>query len=237
MVVRGVVFDLDDTLYDERDYVRSGFAAVARKVGDSDTAKAEVANWLWSAFEAGVRRDTFDRLRAAFPDVGRRWTTIDLVEAYRGHWPDIRLASDMVAMLDALKGHGVRLGVLTDGPRASQSAKVAALGLERWFDPILMTGALGPPFHKPGAAGFEAIAVSWGMDGPELAYVADNPEKDFVAPRRLGWLTIRLWHPGQLYHELQPADDDHRPDTAVGGPDELLRVLSEPQRYRTLISS
>jgi putative hydrolase of the HAD superfamily len=237
MVIRGIVFDMDDTLYDERDYVRSGFSAVARVAGRSDAEVAQLTAWLSVAFEAGVRGDTFDRLRAAFPDVAERCTTIELVEAYRAHVPDVRLAPGMPATLDALQRRGLRLGVLSDGPVASQSAKVAALGLERWFDPILLTEALGPAYQKPGTAGFEAIAMSWGMSGPELAYVADNPQKDFLAPRRLGWLTIRLSHPRQLRHELEAADDHHRPDTVIGAPDDFLRILSKPGRDRGLAPS
>ncbi len=215
MVIRGVVFDMDDTLYDERDYVRSGFAAVACAAGRSDEETRRFADWLWAAFEAGIRGDTFDRLRAAFPDLALRISSGALVEVYRTHVPGVRLAATVEATLDRLHAHGLRLGILTDGPVASQSAKVAALGLERWFDPILLTGSADPTFAKPGTAGFASIAEAWALAGSELVYVADNPEKDFVGPRRLGWMTIRLSHPGQLRHTLAPVDDTHRPDVVI----------------------
>ena len=225
-MIRGLVFDIDDTLYDEREYVRSGFFAVAQVAGHSDGEATALADWLGTAFEAGIRGDTFDRLRASFPEVGGRVSTAALVDAYRAHLPDIALSTGVPEMLDRLEALGLRLGVLSDGHAASQMAKVAALGLERWFDPILLTGSREPRFAKPGTAGFEAIAQGWRLAASELVYVADNPEKDFAGPRRLGWMTVRLAHPRQLRHRLEPADEDHQPDVVIGAPADLLRLLS-----------
>ena len=224
-MIRGIVCDMDDTLYDEREYVRSGFSVVARVVGHSDQQTADLAAWLWAAFEAGIRGDTFDLLRAAFPDAGDRFSTGDLVDIYRTHVPSITLAPGVPETLDRLHRLGQRLGVLSDGPVASQAAKATALSLKRWFDPILLTGSFGPTFAKPGTAGFEAIALGWGIQAEELAYIADNPQKDFVGPRKLGWRTIRILHPRQLHYGLEPVDDDHRADIVIDSPADLLRVL------------
>ena len=193
-MIRGVVFDIDDTLYLERDYVRSGFLHVARTIGRSDEEVRTLAAWLWAAFEAGVRSDTFDRLRATFPDVGRRSSTADLVEAYRSHVPSIDLLPGTADVLDSLRRRGTRLGVLSDGPGDSQAAKARALGLDTWFDPVLLTSSYGTDFAKPGHAGFAEIARLWALPPAELVYVADNPAKDFVGPRGLGWRTVRIRH-------------------------------------------
>jgi len=118
--------------------------------------------------------------------------------------------------LDRLAKRGLRLAVLSDGPWASQHAKAIALGLDRWFDPVLLTSAHGPEYAKPGGAGFDQIARAWDLSGIELAYVADNPLKDFIGPRRLGWQTIRLRHRGQLRWQLEPVSPAHRPDIEIG---------------------
>ena len=91
-MIRGVVFDVDDTLYDERDYVRSGFTAVANVAATSPEEAATLAEWLYVGFQQGVRGDAFDRLRAAFPEVGRRVSTPGLIDVYRRHRPSIVLA-------------------------------------------------------------------------------------------------------------------------------------------------
>ena len=102
MVIRGVVLDMDDTLYLERDYVRSGFAAIARDAGRSAAEIDRLDAWLWAAFEAGVRGDTFDRLRDAFPEVASRRSTAELVDVYRAHAPAIALSDTTRETLDRL---------------------------------------------------------------------------------------------------------------------------------------
>ncbi len=184
-----------------------------------------MTGWLWKAFESGVRGDTFDRMLDEYPDLAARMTVGDLVRAYREHTPAIELIPRMADTLDAIQRRGLRLGVLSDGPAASQSAKAAALRLERWFDPIILTGTLGAKFAKPATAGFELIARAWCVDGSTLAYVADNPAKDFAGPRLLGWTTVRLRHPQQLRFSLEPTNAASRPDLEIGTPAELLQWL------------
>jgi putative hydrolase of the HAD superfamily len=215
MVTRGIVFDLDDTLYLERDYVRSGFDHVARRIAESAGESREIADWLWSAFEVGVRGDTFDRLLACHPGLAERVTAAALIDAYRGHDPAIALLSGASDLLKVLGDAGFRLGVLSGGPLASQSAKARTLGLQRWFDPILLTASRESDFQKPATRGFEWIATEWRLPHAELAYIADNPSKDFLGPRRLGWRTVRVRMPEQLTFALDPPDDDHRPDAEV----------------------
>ena len=84
MVIRGVVFDMDDTLYLERDYVRSGFAAIARDARPVRRRERPASTRGSGRPSAGVRGDTFDRLRDAFPEVASRRSTAGLVDVY-GH--------------------------------------------------------------------------------------------------------------------------------------------------------
>lgn len=227
-MIRGLVFDIDDTLYLERDYVRSGFRAVARAATSSEPEATAVSAWLWAAFESGIRDDTFDRMLAAFPEVRARLTVHEMVQVYRAHEPAIALADGFAPTLDQLAVRGLRLGVLSDGPAVSQAAKAAALGLHRWFDPIVLTGALGSGYAKPSTAGFASIADGWALEPGELGYIGDNPAKDFAGPRRLGWLTVRFRAPGQLRQALEATDDSFRPDVEVRTPAELLDLRPAP---------
>lgn len=226
MVTRGVVFDLDDTLYLERDYVRSGFAHVARRLATSAAESRDVAAWLCRAFDDGLRGDTFDRLIAARPKLADQVTSAELVDAYRGHAPSISFMPGIAELLQRLRAQGLKLGVLSDGPLVSQRAKAEALGLAEWFDPVLLTASRGEGFAKPGTGGFEWIAAMWKLPPAELAYVADNPLKDFVGPRKLGWHTIRLRIPRQLRFALESVDDFYRPDVEVAGPAALVDYLT-----------
>lgn len=221
MVTRGIVFDLDDTLYLERYYVRSGFEHVANLVATSAGETRELAAWLWRAFDDGVRGDTFDRLVASYPALADRVTPAQLVDAYRSHPPSISLLPGVTELLGWLRERSYRLGVLSDGSLVSQQAKAHALRLDEWFDPVLFTASRQEGFLKPGTLGFEWIATKWGLPNAELAYIADNPLKDFVGPRKLGWLTIRLRVPGQLRFALEPAGDGDQPDVEVAAAESL----------------
>lgn len=217
MTVRCVVFDVDDTLYLERDYVRSGFAAVGAEVRARWTV-ADFAERAWRLFEEGARGDVFDRVLRA---CGVACSTDDvaaLVACYREHRPEIRLLDDARACLERLAPR-LRLAALTDGPVASQRAKVLALGLDRWLAPIVVTGELGPGLGKPHPEGFRRIEAATGEGGSACLYVADNPAKDFAGPRALGWRTVRIRRPGGL-HADRPSGDDV--DREIASLEELL---------------
>ena len=222
----GLVFDLDDTLYWERDYVRSGFKAVAASVTDSAQDADALSAHLQAGFDAGRRGSAFDDLLVAFPGLSGRTSVGDMVRTYRAHAPDVRLDPSVTGVLDELTRRGSRLGIVTDGPLVSQRAKANALGLTRWFDPIVCTDALPPGSAKPAAIAFERIEAAWGMAGAMLAYIADNPEKDFAAPRRLGWRTVRLRDPRQLRATIEPIEIAFAPETEIEHLTDLVAALT-----------
>lgn len=206
-----VVFDIDDTLYLEREYVRSGFRAVGawarRSLGAPD-----LADRAWAAFESGVRATIFDTALAGAGIEPTPELLARLVTCYREHQPDIALLADARACLDGLdvEGGGAAVAVITDGPLASQSAKARSLGLAMWSQNVIFTEALGVGFGKPHCHAFELVERRLGVGGDRCTYVADNPAKDFAGPRRLGWQTIRVRRRRGLHHHVDGGDDiDH----------------------------
>jgi len=221
-----VVFDIDDTLYLERDYVRSGFAAVG----------AWVKKWLgvddfpataWALFEQGRRGDIFDEaLRQAGvepnPDLVR-----SLVSLYRCHRPAIALLPDASRCLEDLRERAA-IAVVSDGPAVSQTRKAEALGLDKLAHPLIFTELWGAEFRKPHTRAFETVQSCYPQHGVRFVYVADNPAKDFSAPRQLGWTTIRVRRPGGLHFAVECAGDA-RPDfevTDLSRVPELLGVVA-----------
>jgi putative hydrolase of the HAD superfamily len=202
---RLVAFDMDDTLYLERDYVRSGFAAAGtwarRELGVQD-----LEDRAWAAFEAGVRGRIFDEVLDACGVRDDASVVPRLVDVYRSHAPAIELLDDVRTWLVA-RPTGVALAVVTDGPMASQRAKAAALGLASWAHPIVFTEALGPGRGKPHPAAFERVEAATGLAAAACAYVADNPAKDFAGPRRRGWRTVRVRRTGSLHAGTRSGDD------------------------------
>jgi putative hydrolase of the HAD superfamily len=193
------VFDIDDTLYLERDYVRSGFAAAGRWAAKWIPIE-DFAERCWRRFAAGQRGSIFDDVlresgRKANPEL-----VSALVEVYRTHTPSIALAPDAAEALEAIS-RVASIAVISDGPAASQSRKAEALGLCALAAPIMLTEVLGSEFRKPHPRAFELVRQC--NPASVYAYIADNPLKDFAAPKALGWITIRVRRPGGLYYAAE----------------------------------
>jgi putative hydrolase of the HAD superfamily len=210
--VDAIVLDIDDTLYLERDYVRSGFEAVGRWA-QRELGVEDFAQRAWAAFEAGSRNTIFDEVLTACGARVDDATITELVARYRTHPPSIVLAADAEAGLD--RWHGVAaLAAITDGPLSSQQAKARALGLDRWTSTVIFTASLGPGKGKPDPAAFELVQETLGVSGKSCVYVADNPAKDFVGPKALGWRTVRVRRRLSLHADVESGDDvDHEIST------------------------
>ena len=199
-MIATVVFDLDDTLYDEIEDCKSGFAAVAKFLaGRHGTPTAgRIFDALWGQFTAGNRSKTFD---AALDELGidyDRERIVELVGVYRNHVPTIALPPDSEEVLRKLRAK-YALALLTDGFLPAQQLKVQALGIEEYFASIVYTEQLGRESWKPSPAGFEKILHDLGGRPENTVYVADNEQKDFIAPNRMGFATIQLLRPARVH--------------------------------------
>ena len=214
-----IVFDLDDTLYLERDFVFSGYRAVAEWMMSTDglTGFSDACRAL---FDAGERRRVFDR---ALSDCGIAPDRIaslvpHLVARYRSHVPSISLCQDAARYLAAHEP----VAIITDGPEAMQRAKAAALGLERFCDLLVPTGQWRTGFGKPHSRAFDVVAAACGR---RCVYVADNAVKDFLAPKRLGWRTVQILRPERV-HGGAPPSPAHAADTVIENLDQLEAALA-----------
>ncbi|HMG43743.1 MAG TPA: HAD family hydrolase [Acidimicrobiales bacterium] len=208
LAVDAIVLDIDDTLYLERDYVRSGFEAVGRWA-QRDLGIDDFGARAWAAFESGARNTIFDDVLAECGMRNDDAMVTELVARYRTHAPSIALAADAREGLDRWQGM-VALAAITDGHLSSQQAKARALGLEAWTSTMVFTASLGPGKGKPDPGSFEQVQGELGVDGKSCVYVADNPAKDFAGPRSLGWRTVRVRRRLSLHAEVDSGDDvDH----------------------------
>lgn len=197
--LRGVIFDLDDTLYPEIEYVRSGFAAIEHNLGLPEAANEMLGYFM----EKKKPIDEYVTVHAC-PEL-----KAEMLRVYRWHIPNINLNNEIKGLLVDLRKHGMKLGVITDGRPEGQRAKIDALGLWDWVDDVIITDELGgEQFRKPCDIAFRIVQRRWGIPFEELAYVGDNLSKDFDAPRRLGMKAIRIV--GDCF-----SDDSGNPATVI----------------------
>ena len=185
--IKGVIFDLDDTLYSEKEYVRSGFKAVSDYLGGGYEDR------LWCFFEAG--KPAIDEM---LKELRRENEKSKAVDVYRSHKPDIHLFPSVTDMIDKLKAKGVKVGIITDGRPEGQRNKLEALGLQ--VDDVIITDELGGiQFRKPCDIAFRIMATRWRLNPADIVYVGDNPAKDFQAPQQLGMRCIYFKNRSGLY--------------------------------------
>ena len=186
-----LIFDLDDTLYDERSYVESGLRAVARwgqeKFGWD---QAISLRFMVDVLESEGRGQIFDRWLDSH-GIKRRGLIADCVNHYRHHEPAINLPDSHHAILNRL-GQQYPLYLVTDGHKVVQEKKVQALKIRPFFRRILITHRFGIANAKPSRYCFELIRKAEQCDWAEMVYIGDNPAKDFVNLNVVRMPTVRV---------------------------------------------
>jgi putative hydrolase of the HAD superfamily len=190
---RAVLLDLDDTLYTERDYVRSGFRAVGRFLSPLVGRRAA---WIAARLDAMHDRDGRGRL---FDDLLRELGMAhdpDLVPAclfvYRTHRPRLRPSPGVVDAISALRAEGIFVGLVSDGLASVQYRKLKALSsVARQLDVVVMTDELGAGLSKPSPVPFRVACQILGVAPADAVYVGNDPRKDFAGARAAGLRTIR----------------------------------------------
>ncbi|HDQ72085.1 MAG TPA: HAD family hydrolase [Chloroflexi bacterium] len=222
---RAVVFDLDDTLYPERDYVLSGFQAVAA------WAEAELGipseqgfTELKQLFDLGVRGNTFDHWLEEHSLPADDGLTPQLVRVYRAHEPVLTPFPEAPGVLASLRDN-YRLGLVSDGYLAVQRRKLSALGLAPYFDAVVFSDRWGREVWKPSPTPFEAVLDRLAVEAPRSIYVGDNPLKDFLGARRAGMYTVWVRRPGAEYAHLEPPTSHHAPHCTLASLASLAGVL------------
>ena len=198
-MVKAVVFDLDDTLISEKEYIKSGYRHIAGIIEDRlSMDKNQVFDDLMSLFKVSPL-NVFNRLYDKYQIEYSKEMILDLVKEYRGHFPDIQFYDDVLPCLSELKRSGIKVGIITDGYAIAQRQKLKAVQVDKYFDEIIVTDELGRDYWKPHPKAFELIKERFQVDFNEMIYVGDNLEKDFVAGNILGIITIEIVRKHGIY--------------------------------------
>ncbi len=193
--LKAVIFDLDDTLYGEKEYVRSGYHAVAKLLSQVE----KVEQKLWEAFER--KKSAIDEVLIS-EGIYTEELKQRCLEIYRYHHPNIHPYDGVIQMLAELREKGYLLGIITDGRSEGQRAKIEALGIERYIDHIIITDELGGiEYRKPNERAFVLMKNALDCEYEQLCYVGDNCRKDFIAPDHLGMKPIWFRNSDGLYYD------------------------------------
>lgn len=182
-----IVFDLDDTLYNEIDYLKSAYTELAKQL--------EPENW----------QHTFSRLfslyrnqQNVFEYVSKTYALSleDLIQRYRNHIPDIKPFDNVLSVMQKIKNNKGKIAIVTDGRKITQSNKIKQLGLTSHVDFTVISEEIGS--EKPSEHNFKAVENHFQLKN--YYYIGDNFKKDFITPKKLGWQTVALIDQGLNIH-------------------------------------
>jgi putative hydrolase of the HAD superfamily len=179
------VFDLDDTLYSESDFEKSGIKFVYDYLKidtiDLDSVLNCRKNWIEQIV---LKSNNF-------------FTKHSILELYRHHKPQIELYNSAKVLLEKLITLKVEMSLITDGRSITQRNKLMALGIESYFKNIIISEEIKS--EKPSELNYKMVMSN--VSSKEYVYIADNTQKDFITPNKLGWTTICLLDKGQNVHK------------------------------------
>ena len=189
-----ICFDLDDTLYDEISYVKSGFREISRYLyGLSvfNLSENDIYLNLLTILEKNGRGKVIDEFLKQ-NNIKSKKLVKRCLSIYRNHKPNIKLNENVEEILYFLKEKFGNLYLVTDGNLIVQRHKIKALNLNKYFHKTLPTYQYGTKYSKPSTYVFEKICKWEKTDFHNLIYIGDNPHKDFVNLKKMGATTIRI---------------------------------------------
>lgn len=186
MITKTIVFDLDDTLIHEMEYLESAFLEIAITV---DINNEKLFDEMMYSYQN--KENAFDKIVKLYPNI----TIENLKNLYRNHFPNFDSNSKNRELLLEIREKGYKLGLITDGYSITQRNKIKALNIDNLFDLIIISEEFGT--EKPHEKNYSAFHQ---FQTDEYFYIGDNTKKDFVTPNKLGWTTICLLNNGLNIH-------------------------------------
>jgi putative hydrolase of the HAD superfamily len=190
-VIRALLLDLDDTLFDQQEWLRGAWSAVAasgRRYGVDPVALEQAL--LAVAAEGSDRGKIIDRALARV--TAQQLPVQELVEAFRSWRPhELPLWPGVERALRDLRAR-VATAVVTDGDPLIQRSKLSALGLEGAFDVEVFSDDAGRAFRKPHPAPFQQALAALGVAAQEAVHVGDRPDKDVAGAGAAGLRAVRV---------------------------------------------
>jgi putative hydrolase of the HAD superfamily len=191
--INAVIFDLDNVLYDERDYVFAAYREIAaflsKRYGLSD-------KMIYRKLVHDLRKKSsmYPRLfNDLLDDLGLDPSLLrDLLLIYANVAPPLCLFLEAESVLQTLRKRGIKLALVTNGGIGIQRNKIRLLHLEKYFDAVIYARDMGEGNEKPYPEAYRVALQELGVKPEETLCVGDNPYTDFWGAKKLGIRSIRV---------------------------------------------
>jgi putative hydrolase of the HAD superfamily len=184
-----VVFDLDDTLYNEIDFLNSAYKQIAKLINPA--IENIIYNDLKGWYKEGL--NPFNQLIEKYQT---KLNLNQLLDVYRFHQPQISIHNGAFDFIQWLIKQEIPIGIITDGRSVTQRNKLESLQITELFTDIIISEEIGS--EKPNENNYLYFVNKY--PNKNFTYIGDNTSKDFVTPNQMKWITICILNNGKNIH-------------------------------------
>ncbi len=192
LMIKGVVFDLDNTLLDfmkmKEFAVKAaikGMIEAGLKVNE-DKSYIEI-NSIYEEF-GWENQKVFDVfLEKSIGHVDNKFLAAGIVAYRRAREANLMAYPNVNKTLLALSKSGIKLGVVSDAPSREAWMRIYYLNLYHYFDVVITYDDSGE--RKPSPKPFQLALDGMGLRPEETIMIGDWPERDVVGAQQIGMKT------------------------------------------------
>lgn len=230
MKIQALIFDLDDTLYDQiqpfRRAILNHLQVPTDQLEPLYIAFRHYADEVFEATAIGkmsLKDSHIYRMKHALADFGYQVsdaTALAIQIDYDYFQGQIELSPVFPEIFSWCQAQGIAMGIITNGPYRHQLRKIRTMGLVNWFEleHVLISGQVG--ITKPNPAIFQLMEERLGISGEDICYLGDSFENDVVGAKAANWKAIWFNHRKRV-EPIVP----YQADKVVTDWDELVEVI------------
>lgn len=229
--MRAIIFDVDDTLYDQVIPFQKAYDELFKARFDLDIEALYKRSRHFSdeVFEATQRgemsmeRMYIYRVQKAFESFEVYVSDEEALEfqsLYAANQKKLELSNTMIQIMNLCRENQIRLGIITNGPSRHQWNKVETLKVMDYIsrDDVFVSGDIG--VAKPHIDLFKHVEKRMELMPGETLFIGDTFDSDIVGAKRAGWQTVWL----NRRQRTMP-DGEVVPDFCVSDEAELYDVI------------
>lgn len=218
-MIKAVLFDLDGTLLDRdatlQKFIDKQYERFKHNVGHIPKDRY-ITRFIELDCRGYVWKDkVYQQLLEEFAIIDITWE--ELLEDYLTYFKYCCVPfSNLIKILEALKDKSITLGIITNGRGQFQLDNIRALGIEKYFDTILVSEWEG--LKKPDPRIFERMSERLKLSPNECIFVGDHPDNDAKAAQNVGM--IGVWKKDFQWKDVKT-------DFMINGLEELLLIVEK----------
>lgn len=223
-MIRGVLFDLDNTLLDFMQMKQASIEAAVSAMVDAGMPMSREAAFaeIYKLYErVGIEHQEIFNLflKQQFDAINYKWLASAIVAYRRARNGTLVTYPHVRPTLFELLRRGLKLAVISDAPRLGAWLRLCQLDLHHIFDPVVAYEDTG--HRKPSPMPFYRALHRMELKPEEVIMVGDWPDRDMVGAHQLGIKTVFARYGHTKGQTISGADFD------IDDIGELLGVLDK----------